>query len=401
MTETDTIPELLPLAVAPPEFMPPQPDDPSGENSPTGQAGPRPTIDIDYPNQPAGDMVPMAPSIDTDPGIAIKPKDIPISPYPQGRLTDPIQRWNQPSTLADPIDRQLHYYGSLIDRADDYKAINGHDPSGQDLADIQAHAQAEAFHPGETPLAHFANAAATPVAASAPIAAGPPMSDTGEATPTPPGAPAPTQTPNPPNADAGAGEQVAANAGTDQPVALQGEPPQGQAEPAPPQGNGQPQQPMAPQPSPTKPPAYHVSPKAGDQIIDDARQNGKDPGYLSPPDVHAGNERQCVSLVRAETPGLPHSSEWNAGPNIIYGDPTIQPGTALATFGPDGKYGEGHGDTHHAVVFQGWQMGDDGAKGMNVVEQANHLPAREHFIPFDAPSNQNRYQAENYSPILK
>jgi len=104
----DTAPELPPLAIAPPRFMPPRPDDPSGENAPPDQAEPRPTIDIEYPHPPAGDRTQGEPGIGNDPGFAITPKNpaggnidpgfditpknLPVSPYPQGRLADPIQR---------------------------------------------------------------------------------------------------------------------------------------------------------------------------------------------------------------------------------------------------------------------------------------------------------------------
>jgi len=66
-------------------------------------------------------------------------------------LTDPIAPISPTPYFADPIDRQFHYYGALIDHADAHKAANGRDPVGADLAAIQDRAAAEAFLPGEEP----------------------------------------------------------------------------------------------------------------------------------------------------------------------------------------------------------------------------------------------------------
>jgi len=104
----------------------------------------------------------------------VQPKPLPDFLKPE--LTDPIAPISPTPYFADPIDRQFHYYGALIDHADAYKAANGRDPVGADLAAIQDRAAAEAFPPGEEPVALRPYAAPVP----APVGDGPAMSDIGE-----------------------------------------------------------------------------------------------------------------------------------------------------------------------------------------------------------------------------
>ncbi|MBO0733878.1 MAG: hypothetical protein J2P49_06100, partial [Methylocapsa sp.] len=49
---------------------------------------------------------------------------------------------------------------------------------------------------------------------------------------------------------------------------------------------------------------------------DEIRRRAKEsqvPGWLYPKDVKPGNEKECVSLVQAVIPKIPHSSQWTAG----------------------------------------------------------------------------------------
>jgi len=337
----------------------------------------------------------LDPGSPMDDGVARPPGD-----FPQGRLTDPLQHDGPTPYFAAPIDRQFHYYGALIDHADAYKAANGRDPEGADLAAIQDRAAAEAFPPGEEPVAlrPYAAPASAVTSTSAPVGDGPAMSDTGEGGPVPQEQPASTPETEPPTSDT---PEPAAPPPAEEPKP---EPPKEEPPAAPepgqqiaeaPSNQGDAGPPEGKKAEADKAPTYHVSPKTKEEILDEAHKNG---GHLWPPDVKEENRRQCVSLPRAVTPDLPRASEWESGPRVTYGDPSVKPGTALATFGPDGKYGSD--GPHHAVVFEGWET-EGGRNGMKVVEQADGMNAREKFIPFGVPSNRAIYQAERYSPIRK
>jgi len=140
----------------------------------------------------------LDPGSPMDDGVARPPGD-----FPQGRLTDPLQHDGPTPYFAAPIDRQFHYYGALIDHADAYKAANGRDPEGADLAAIQDRAAAEAFPPGEEPVAlrPYAAPASAVTSTSAPVGDGPAMSDTGEGGPVPQEQPASTPETEPPTSD--------------------------------------------------------------------------------------------------------------------------------------------------------------------------------------------------------
>ena len=58
---------------------------------------------------------------------------------------------------------------------------------------------------------------------------------------------------------------------------------------------------------------------------------------------------QCVAFVRAAS-RAPHTSVWKQG-NLVKAANTIFPGTAIATFDPDGKYGNREDGTSHAAIF--------------------------------------------------
>jgi len=58
---------------------------------------------------------------------------------------------------------------------------------------------------------------------------------------------------------------------------------------------------------------------------------------------------QCVAFVRAAS-GAPHTSVWKQG-KLVKTVSTIFPGTAIATFDQNGKYGSRKDGTSHAAVF--------------------------------------------------
>lgn len=56
----------------------------------------------------------------------------------------------------------------------------------------------------------------------------------------------------------------------------------------------------------------------------------------------------CVPFVR-ETSGAPHTSQWRRGDPVKGGN--FQPGTAIATFDDDGRYGNHVDGRSHAAIF--------------------------------------------------
>lgn len=70
---------------------------------------------------------------------------------------------------------------------------------------------------------------------------------------------------------------------------------------------------------------------------------------------------QCVAFARAAA-ALPHTSAWRQGQPVF--GATLAPGTAIATFGRDGRYAN---DTHgnsHAAIYLG-----QNANGIQVLDQ--------------------------------
>jgi len=65
----------------------------------------------------------------------------------------------------------------------------------------------------------------------------------------------------------------------------------------------------------TKPPGYATK-LSPEEILKQAAENKRTPGWLQPKDVNPRNVRECVSLVRAVIPELPHSSQWKEGDPI-------------------------------------------------------------------------------------
>ncbi len=70
----------------------------------------------------------------------------------------------------------------------------------------------------------------------------------------------------------------------------------------------------------------------------------------------------CVPLVQAAT-AAPHTSGWRQGPKV-QGNSNIAPGSAIATFSPDGLYTNSEDRSSHAAIY----LGQD-AEGISVIDQ--------------------------------
>jgi hypothetical protein len=83
------------------------------------------------------------------------------------------------------------------------------------------------------------------------------------------------------------------------------------------------------------------------------------------PERHAGlvvGDGECVALVR-QAAYIPHSMTWRCGEPVL-GRPPLERGTCIATFDPDGTYGN-HGDGRsHAAIFL-----EATATGIRVLDQ--------------------------------
>lgn len=80
-------------------------------------------------------------------------------------------------------------------------------------------------------------------------------------------------------------------------------------------------------------------------------ENKRTPGWLQPRDVDPRNVKQCVSLLRAVIPELPHSSQWREGDPITPDSvKDLAPGTAIATF-TDGIYAIAASGNRAAIVL--------------------------------------------------
>lgn len=144
-----------------------------------------------------------------------------------------------------------------------------------------------------------------------------------------------------------------------------------------------------------------VASATGDQIIALAH-TAPNAGWLKPSDVHPGNEKECVSLVRAAIPGLDRSGTWRKGEKITEdGALALEPGTAIATFRADGTYGNEHGD--HAAIFQRYGKDGSGRDGIFVIDQFNQKigEVKERFYPFTRRPHENGYSAGQFSTIAK
>ncbi|HJS88205.1 MAG TPA: BPSL0067 family protein [Acetobacteraceae bacterium] len=71
---------------------------------------------------------------------------------------------------------------------------------------------------------------------------------------------------------------------------------------------------------------------------------------------------QCVALVQRAT-GAPLTAQWRRGA-LVKGNMALRPGTAIATFDPNGRYGNHTDGRSHAAIY----LGQD-AHGIRVIDQ--------------------------------
>jgi len=80
---------------------------------------------------------------------------------------------------------------------------------------------------------------------------------------------------------------------------------------------------------------------------------------------------QCVALVQ-QAAGLGHTSTWQKG-DAVLGNPNLKPGTPIACFDSDGKYGNHTNGTSHAAIYLGPSLTKPG--GIRVYDQWAGHPA--------------------------
>ncbi|MGH9455536.1 MAG: BPSL0067 family protein [Terriglobia bacterium] len=139
-----------------------------------------------------------------------------------------------------------------------------------------------------------------------------------------------------------------------------------------------------------------------EEIFKQAADKGRPQGWLQPKDVTRGNDKQCVSLVRAVIPDLPHSSQWwEGGPVTPENAGAIPPGTAIATL-EDGRSGNAQHWNHAAIYLDA--DSDQGRAGIHVLDQfvgrhGDPGEVKERFYPFE-PSPDSHYLAGAFSVIM-
>jgi hypothetical protein len=102
-----------------------------------------------------------------------------------------------------------------------------------------------------------------------------------------------------------------------------------------------------------------------------------------PPSIWNGQvigSGQCVALVELVT-HTPSTASWKAG-RKVQGDMSVTSGTAIATFGPDGRYQNREDGSSHAAIY----MGQTG-QGLIVWDQWVKQPTHERLIRFKAPGD--------------
>lgn len=90
---------------------------------------------------------------------------------------------------------------------------------------------------------------------------------------------------------------------------------------------------------------------------------------------------QCVALLQAADPNLGRTATWSEG-GSVRGDTSLQPGTAIATFGPNGTYTNSTDGSSHAAIYLG-----QNSEGIQVQDQWLNHPASVRTIYWDRPGN--------------
>ncbi len=110
--------------------------------------------------------------------------------------------------------------------------------------------------------------------------------------------------------------------------------------------------------------------------------------WLGHPSVGSG---ECVPLVERAT-GAPLDAHWRQGARV-QGNMSIAPGTAIATFDNDGRYGNHTNHTSHAAIY----LGQD-SRGITVIDQYNvHRSGR--LTSHKPPSERTLRFGRNQGPI--
>jgi hypothetical protein len=95
------------------------------------------------------------------------------------------------------------------------------------------------------------------------------------------------------------------------------------------------------------------------------------PEHYAGQKVHNG---QCVRYVQ-ECAGVPHTSHWRCGRKVRGGD--VEKGTAIATFDPNGRYGNHTDGRSHAAILI-----EELDEGLHVWDQWLRHPVARRIIRF-------------------
>lgn len=85
---------------------------------------------------------------------------------------------------------------------------------------------------------------------------------------------------------------------------------------------------------------------------------------------------QCVALLQAADPSVGLTETWAKG-DAVQGNTSLQPGTAIATFGPNGNYTNSLDGSSHAAIYLG-----QNAEGIQVQDQWVGQVAHVRTIPW-------------------
>jgi hypothetical protein len=88
---------------------------------------------------------------------------------------------------------------------------------------------------------------------------------------------------------------------------------------------------------------------------------------------------QCVALVRATNPAIGSTASWVRG-DPVQGNASLQPGTAIATFSPSGRYANATDGSSHSAIYLGQTT-----QGVLVLDQWAGRPAAVPTIPWNHP----------------
>jgi hypothetical protein len=139
----------------------------------------------------------------------------------------------------------------------------------------------------------------------------------------------------------------------------------------------------------------------------DGAQAGKAQIFIDPNpyrwlDQGPVGDGECVALVK-KTAGAPPTRDWRQGEKVR-GNDHIIPGTLIATFDPDGRYGNHTNQTSHAALYL-----DQDENGMRVIDQWNkrdkngniigQQPPHIRYIKFNNPTGMGIDQGENYHVV--